>query len=250
MDPWLEHPTLWPDVHNGLIAGIRDVLSPRVAPRYVVRLEQRVYVAESWGLELLGRPDAVVAERTGRVSESGAGQERGGVAVEVLVADEVRETYVEVRVAHDEEVVTVIEVLSPTNKLRGRGRRAYEKKRMRVLASPAHLVEIDLVRTGKPMPPVRGPGPSDCRILVSRGDRRPTATLYPFSVRDPIPVFTVPLRRGDAEPSLDVGAVLRDLYSRARYDLSIDCRTGPTVALPGGDRDWAAALLRDRSAEP
>ncbi len=41
MDPWLENPTIWPDVHNSLIAAIRDVLAPVVQPRYFVGVESR-----------------------------------------------------------------------------------------------------------------------------------------------------------------------------------------------------------------
>ena len=46
-------------------------------------------------------------------------------------------------------VVTVIEILSPTNKVAGsRGRESYETKRQEVMRSPSHLVEIDLLRRG------------------------------------------------------------------------------------------------------
>ena len=44
MDPWLEHPAIWPDVHNRLITAIADDLTPRLAPRYFVGIEQRVYL--------------------------------------------------------------------------------------------------------------------------------------------------------------------------------------------------------------
>ena len=33
MDPYLEHPDLWPDVHHGLIAALRDFLAPRLRPK-------------------------------------------------------------------------------------------------------------------------------------------------------------------------------------------------------------------------
>jgi hypothetical protein len=249
MNPYLEHPALWPDVHNSLIAAVRDDLSPRVAPRYVVRLEERAYLAEPWGLELLGRPDVVVAAPGGHASGA-AGQvaASGGVPVEVLVPDEVRETYVEVRLAETGEVVTLLELLSPTNKLPGEGRRSYEEKRRRILATRTNLVEVDLVRTGEPMP-FRGTAwIGDYRILVSRGDRRPTASLHPFSVRDPIPLFDVPLLPGDPAPAIDLGSVLQALYQRARYDLSIDYRSDPLPPLRDeGDRAWLDALMRETS---
>ena len=44
MDPYLEHPALWPDVHNRFIAAIADAAVPLVAPRYYVALERRGYL--------------------------------------------------------------------------------------------------------------------------------------------------------------------------------------------------------------
>lgn len=61
MDPYLEHPTLWPDVHNRLIAALADDLSARVAPRYYVGLERRTYLLKVDDLILVGRPDLAVA---------------------------------------------------------------------------------------------------------------------------------------------------------------------------------------------
>ena len=43
MDPYLEAPGLWPDVHNSLIASVRYELFPRLFPRYYVALEERTY---------------------------------------------------------------------------------------------------------------------------------------------------------------------------------------------------------------
>jgi hypothetical protein len=91
--------------------------------------------------------------------------------------DEVRETYLEVRETGTDYVLTVLGVLSPTNKRPGRGRRIYQDKRMEVLASRTHLVEIDLVQGWEPMPIMGNGSSSDYRILVSRGDCRFSATL-------------------------------------------------------------------------
>ena len=44
MDPYLEDPAEWPDVHGRLITAISEALAARVAPDYVVRIEQRVYI--------------------------------------------------------------------------------------------------------------------------------------------------------------------------------------------------------------
>jgi len=52
----------------------------------------------------------------------------------------------------DGELVTLMEVLSPANKLYGPGRNAYLRKREDVLGSRTSLIEIDLLRAGEPMP--------------------------------------------------------------------------------------------------
>jgi hypothetical protein len=65
MDPWLEHPSLWPDVHNSLIAAVRDVLAPQVAPGYYVALEQRTSLVLPDDLIFVGKPDVGIAARDG-----------------------------------------------------------------------------------------------------------------------------------------------------------------------------------------
>ncbi|GIK57887.1 MAG: hypothetical protein BroJett015_35500 [Chloroflexota bacterium] len=64
MDPYLEHPSLWPDVHNRLIAYIADALTPKVAPNYYVRLERRAYLVAPDDLAFIGRPDVSVISPT------------------------------------------------------------------------------------------------------------------------------------------------------------------------------------------
>jgi len=163
--------------------------------------------------------------------------------VRVPVPDFVRETYLKVRAVGSGEVVTILEVLSPSNKLPGKGRRRYLDRRLRVFESLTHLVEVDLLRAGERMP-VEGPDvTSDYRLLISRGDRRPKADLYAFGVRDPIPAFALPLRLGDKEPQVQLGDILYAQYERAAYDLSLDYRTEPVPPLSGDDRGWAHELL-------
>jgi hypothetical protein len=120
----------------------------------------------------------------------------------------------------------------------------YEEKRLAILGTTTSLVEIDLIRTGGPMR-VIGPQPSsDYRILISRGNRRPRADLLWFGVRDPIPTFRLPLRKGDTEPEVDLASILRPLFDRAGYDMRVDYRNDPIPPLSESDRDWADHLLR------
>src|SRR5262245_21471087 len=207
MDPWLEIPTLWLDVHNSLITAIRDDLASRVAPKYRVGVEQHTYLSVRDVRSFIGRPDIVISrtksrKRVGRptVSSRATGTGAGVLKldVEVPIQDPVEEWYLEIRIAETGKLVTVIEVLSPTNKSTGPGRRKYLRKRARVLDSRMSLVEIDLLRGGKPMPlssPETVEG--DYRILVSSGRTRPRAELYVFDVRQAIPAISIPLLAND-----------------------------------------------------
>ena len=246
MDPYLERPGFWEDVHHALISGLQDDLAPRVPSNYYVAVEVRVYTGEPDELILAGRGDV------GLVAESGTSPAPGGraatepraIAVMVPVPEEVREAYLEVRHMPTNEVVTVIEVLSPKNKRAGEGRRQYESKRMEILGSLTNLVEIDLLRAGERMSVSRAPGRGDYRILVSRGERRPRADLFAFDVREEIPGFTLPLRRGETEPTVELGGVLRDVYDRKLYHRRIDYKGPATPPLADEDAAWADVLLR------
>ncbi len=97
--------------------------------------------------------------------------------VEAPLPDRLREGYLEVRDVTTGEVVTVLELLSPTNKRLSQGRRLYEEERLQTLGTRTHLVEIDLLRGGEPMT-IWGNGHGrHYRILVSRSERRPQADL-------------------------------------------------------------------------
>lgn len=246
MDPYLEQPELWSDVHNGLIAALRDDLSPRLRPNYYVALEERTYLEEPGELVLVGRPDlTVVAPDRERPGAPQASQRSSTptIEVELPIGAQVRETLLEIRTAGEGHVVTVVELLSPGNKRSGTGRRIYLEKRELVLSTHTSLVEIDLLRAGEPMPTLGPRVSSDYGILVSRGYRRPKADLIPFSLRDPIPTFPVPLRRGEDEPTVNLGNILHALYDRASYDLRIDYAREPVPALASDDADWAKGLI-------
>ncbi|HIQ05115.1 MAG TPA: DUF4058 family protein [Anaerolineae bacterium] len=254
MDPYLEHPALWPDVRSRLIVALSDFLGPILRPRYYVAVEERTYVLEVPNDMLLAaRPDVSVIERqrpASAVEVAQAASSATPITVELPLPEEVRETYLEIREPASGKVVAVIELLSPTNKQPGTGRRLYEEKRLLMAISTTHLVEIDLLRAGEPMT-VRGDGrKAHYRILVSRANRRPLADLYAFNVRDPIPVFSLPLQPGDEEPLVDLGALLQLLYDRAGYDLRIDYRQEPAPPLEGDDAAWADALLRQAGLRP
>ena len=252
MVPYLESPVLWQKVHKRLIVAIADSLSPQLRPKYIVDIEERVYQTSGEDAVLVGIPDvAVQRSPTTTNSETqniavATTPPVQAVTVTLPIPETVRESYLEVREVTTREVVTVIEVLSPKNKRSGEGRKAYEKKRLRVLGSFTHLVEIDLLRDGKSMLIFNNNIQSNYRILVSRGSRRPKTDLYAFNLQDVIPSFPLPLRSGDVEPLLDLQRLLSELYDRASYDLVIDYSRKPVPPLSEADAAWADALLREK----
>jgi hypothetical protein len=250
MDPWLEQPSLWPDVHNRLVAAVSDALTPLVAPRYYVALERRTYLLQPDDLVLVGRPDVAVVSRSPRRPAAPKDEVVGVLDVEVRLSDEVGENYLEIRDVETESLVTVLELLSPGNKLHAKGREDYERKRSYILDSLSSLVEIDLLRAGEPMPVSPRPPPSDYRMLVSRGWMRPKGRLYTFGLRDPIPALPIPLAKGEDEPELRLNEVLHALYERARFDLRLHYERPPAPPLADEDAEWArqrvAAASRPR----
>lgn len=62
MDPYLEHHTLWPNVHSRLVIALADDLAPRLRPRYCVAVEERTILSGPGDLTFALRPDAVVIE--------------------------------------------------------------------------------------------------------------------------------------------------------------------------------------------
>jgi len=242
MDPYLEDPTRWQDVHHNVVGVLRETLQAALRPRYVVQVEERVYVSDDDEVVAVVRPDAAVAsaERVPERPASGAPFPTP-VVVPTVMATTRRERYLTVRLrGEDHPVVTVLELLSPTNK-RGpesEGRKAYLAKRRDVLASPSHLIELDLLRAGERVPMARRLPLADYYVIVSRADRRPRCDVYPVTLREALPTVPVPLA-GDEQAGLDLEAVLTTAYDRAAYDLVLDYDAEPTPPLDPEAAGWA-----------
>ncbi len=248
MDPYLEGRNTWPGLHHRLITAIGDALVPQVAPAYYVEVEERIYTVEEERGKFVGRPDVAIITAPATAEQKGESGVATGCAsiaetVNLPLFEKVPEGYLEVRDTQTHEVITVIEVLSPTNKVVGEGRREYEAKRREVLYTLTNLIEIDLLRAGEPME--MKPTPKrDYRIVVRAGWERHRAQLYAFSVRQPIPDFPVPLRRDEKAVVLALGKLLSEIYDRARYDLRLNYHQPPEPPLAPEDAIWASELLR------
>jgi hypothetical protein len=253
MDPYLENPELWPDVHHTLISEIRNALNLALRPRYVARVELRVYVSgeddparDAWRV-----PDVRV-ERTAKRKQAKTAKRTQALAIAeplnipFLVEDEIEEAYLEIRHIESKSTVTVIEVLSPSNKVRGSaGRDSFLSKRRKILASQVHWVEIDLLRVGTPSLDRLAVASSDYRIAVSRSENWRRARFWPVNVRQKLPIIGIPLRGKDPDAPLDLNAVLCTAYDKAEYDATIDYRRDPVPPLAREDAAWAARVLRE-----
>ncbi|MDZ8235901.1 MAG: DUF4058 family protein [Nostoc sp. ChiQUE01a] len=251
MNPYLENPGLWPEFHHWIITAIAELLVPQLRPKYRVAVEKQVYQMIDDNSILIGILDVTVGRSVTSIDKEKlniavASPPAKPITVNVPMPEEVREGYLEVREVGTGEVVVAIEVLSPKNKRPGERRKAYESKRQRVLGSLIHLIEIDLLRGGEPMPILGNQIKSDYRILVSRSEFRPRAELYPFGLQEQIPTFLLPLRRGDTEPLVDLQALIHGVYDRAGFDLAIDYTSKPIPPLFEADAVWANELLQQQ----
>lgn len=247
MDPFLEDPAEWSGVHLDLIGSIRSQLAAEVIPDYRVKIEQRVYIIRSD--EDNGRraiaPDVFVVERPGpsTVMMSTAGVITPATMIEPAIDLEIRDRFIEIRDRHNQEVVTVIELLSPINKTAGElGREAFRKKREQVLSSQTHWVEIDLLRAGER--PTEVAGESDYYALLKRVGEYRYAVWY-FDLRDPMPTIAIPLRPPDEDVALDLQSAFEDAYIRGFYGESIDYdpEAAPPPRLRAADAAWVESRL-------
>ena len=251
MDPWLE--LFWRDVHARLIIYIADHLQLQLPEPLVARAEEDVCVdAEAEEPRML-RPDVSLAED--HPEEGG-----GGVAtlappsrvVEPLLfraaEPEVHRRVEIIDPASGGRVVTAIEVLSPSNKLPGKPRLAYESKQRDFLASGVNFVEIDLVRQGEwvfsmdeALLPASKRAPY--MVCVFRATRPEFHAIYPLPLRERLPRIAIPLRARDRDVVLDLQKVIDQAYQGGRYNRT-DYRRPLKPPLPPEDAAWAAKLLR------
>lgn len=253
MDPYLERPDLWPDVHQSLITYIRDTLQPQLRPRYHARIGERLYVIPP---QRSVYPDVTVTQRQPVSIPTTSGGTAVLVADTPLViiapAEPIREPFIElIALAQGGQVVTVIEILNPANKTAGEGHDVYQRKQAEVLASDTHLVEVDLLRQGMhtvavPLPYLTPFRPWHYVVCVSRAGHRDRFEVYLRTIRQRLPRIAIPLRPPDPDVVLDLQAVFDRCYDHGAYADLIDYRANPDIALPADEVGWVDEYLRQQ----
>ncbi len=262
MDPYLEDPVRWPDLHHSLITYIRNALQPQVRPRYHARIGERIYILQP---PRALYPDALLIRRPIREPSPVSAyaqapqvavtteEEEGELEPIILTLPPVehREPFIEIVHAAGEEVVTVIEVLSPANKTPGEGHRLYHRKQQEILNSNAHLVEIDLLVEGLHTVAISEEGKASLpshRYLVSvnRAPDKYRFEVYPIPLQRRLPHIRVPLREPDPDVMVDLQAVFTQCYDDGGYEDFIDYRQPPPVALSPEEAAWVDGLLKGK----
>jgi hypothetical protein len=248
MNPYFEQTDHWLDFHTEYLSALRRLLAPQVGPKYIVQLEEHVYIQDlpPEPRQRLGTADlSLVQAGGGELAQAALGLLEAPAEVWLPEQDVEKVPFLEVRDRQGRELVTVIELLSPSNKRAGADREQYLAKRRELLRSPAHLVEIDLLRGWTPMPLEDRPE-CDYAVMVSRAEKRPAADCWPIRLRERLPVVPVPLRPPDAAARVDLQEVLHRAYDGPGYEHFI-YGGEPEPRLSADDANWARQWIPARA---
>ena len=169
------------------------------------------------------------------------------VELKVPMRRQVPQMRIEIRDVEKRKLVAVLEFLSPANK-NNPGRKQYLRKRTKIIHSPVHLVEFDLLRRGQRLP-MKGDLPDgDYFVYVSRADHRPATGVWPITLSQPLPPIPIPLLRGDADVVLDLQQAVRDAYDVGRFHSVIDYQQPAEIGLSPTQSAWAEPLLKQSRA--
>lgn len=252
MDPYLEQ--YWRDVHHSLITYSRDSLQAALPTGLRVRVEERVFVETEEGSRRIFYPDVHVVEHPESEGVTSIAESDVAVAEPLVIhlSDEpATQGYLEIiDVGSGNRVVTLIEFLSPSNKLSGAGRNLYVQKREEALAAGANVVEIDLTRTGRrelsvPQEQIPASHRTTYQICIRRGWDPLSAEVYRAPLQERLPVIRVPLRETDKDAPLDLQSLIDQCYHNGRYD-DRDYTALLDPPLEPEDAAWTDQLLRSQ----
>jgi hypothetical protein len=215
MDPYLEDEKLWPGFQHQLVNCLYQILLPGLVDRYRARVGQRLYVTEQ-------------------------------ALFTSIVRDEHQEELIEIRQRNDGRLVTLVEVVSPSNKMTEPGRQAYLNKRREAKVASASLVEIDLVLQGQPMLDYSREGLPDWdyAVTVTRSNQPERYEIYTATLQKRLPRFRLPLAADDRDTVLDLHAAFTRCYDQGGFAAKIDYKREPAAPLNDEDREWVNDLLK------
>jgi hypothetical protein len=217
MDPYLEGEELWSAFHHQLVTCLYQIILPGLVDRYRARVSQRHYVTEQ-------------------------------ALFTSLVREERDEEYMEIRQRGEGRLVTLVDLVSPTNKTTSAGRQAYLAKRHEGKLAGANLVEIDLVLQGQTMLdyPRDGLPDWDYAVTVTRAARPERFEVYTSTLQKRLPRFKLPLAGDDRDTWVDLHAAFTRCYEQGGFTSKINYQRDPCTALTAADREWLDDLLKQQ----
>ncbi len=260
IDPWLEDPAIFPDLHNALITKIGDEVNRVLPEPYYATSGSRVWVDVS--LRFVEPDVGVLLSQTkprrgnGKPSESNPALATMPLRLHsprVIEHDETSEWFLEIFTRRGRnQLVTTLEILSHSNKTPGKkGRELFLKKQSKMLKKRVNLIEIDLLRAGEHTTAApreiieREFGAFDYHVSVRPIDEPDDFLVYPWKLASPIPGIAIPLLPGDQAVTIDLQALLTECYDVRNYRRRIDYRSQkPTPPLTKPQTAWAEKLLK------
>ncbi len=217
MDPYLEDEALWPVFHHQFVQSLHQILQPSLIDRYRERINQRHYVTEQ-------------------------------ALFTSVVREEHHEDFIEIRQKSDGRLITLVDVVSPANKLTPTGRAAYLAKRCECKSAHANLVEVDLVLQGQPTLEYSRDGLPDWdyAVTVTRSTQPERYEIYTATLQKKLPRFRLPLAPDDRDTVLDLHTAFTRCYDQGGFAGKIDYRKDPSTPLNDEDREWLHDVLRQQ----
>jgi hypothetical protein len=252
IDPYLEAQGYWGDFHPRFTTYLCDSLNDVLPEPYVAQLGEQLRLVELSRREAKRIIPDVAILRGGRkaVSTAARSKDAGGtLTLEPVtialprVTMEVRDVWIEILRLPKKAPVSVIEVLSPTNKM-GVGSAEYLQKRRKMIRQKVHLIELDFLLGGHRLPMDQALPPGDYYAMVARAKRRPDCDVYAWTIRDRLPAIPIPLRAPDPDVALDLAGVFATAYDRGRYGRLIDYSLPLTLVRKPEERGWAEGIAR------
>jgi hypothetical protein len=256
MDPYLEG-EMWQEFHERLANQISVQLMPRVAPKYVALLAKRYVLDRSLGIYDAPSkqpiyPDVHVVKPGRSTSRTPTGEPALALtepAAELPNIEEVPQVAVEIRDVAQRRLVTLIEILSPANKY-GEGSREYEDRRLELLKTKTHILEIDLVRGGRRIQLAGELPPGHYYVYLSRVQRRPNTQVWAVNLRDRLPTVPVPLAEPDPDVVLNVQEAVEACFQLVGYERLLDYSSPPPPPrMTAEDSAWIEQVLRSAAHE-
>lgn len=217
MDPYLESETLWPLFQHHFVTCLYQILLPGLTDRYRARVCQRHYVTEQ-------------------------------ALFTSVVREEHHEEFIEIRSRTEGRLITLVDIVSPTNKMTMAGRQVYLDKRQEGKTAHANLVEIDLVLQGQPTLDYSRDGLPDWdyAVTVTRSTQPERYEIYTATLQKRLPRFRMPLAGDDRDTVLDMHGVFARTYDQGNFGSKIDYHRDPTITLCDEDRRWVDDLLKQQ----